>query len=247
MNPSLSAFYDTRYSGVPTRIVTPGAVPRDRHEACVLTLARQLRGGDVLELGAGSGLVARSLVASGIPFASYTASERSAGALEGLRQSLDDGRMRVVPADAEAVPEELFGGFDAVVMVALIEHLVDPLEAMTRVRRCLRPGGFAYVDTPNVAKWTRRLKLLCGRFPATASRDEGLVTYEGERVSLHDEGHLHYFTYRSLSRVLVERCGFSRVEKAPYSVGGFLGARVDHALARAWPELFAELALVAWA
>jgi SAM-dependent methyltransferase len=247
VNPSLSAFYDARYEGVPTRVVEARAVPRDRHEACVRELARRLAGGDVLELGAGSGLVARSLVAAGADFARYTATERSAGALAGLRASLTDPRLHVAEADAEAVPEAFFGGFDAVVMVALVEHLVDPLAALARVRRCLRPGGFLYVDTPNVAKWTRRAKLLCGRFPATASHDEGLRTYAGGPVSLHDEGHLHYFTWRSLSRLLTSRCGFSRVERAPYAVGGFLGARLDFALARAWPELFAEIALVAHA
>lgn len=245
MNPNLAAFYDARYRGVPARVVSARSVPRDRHEACVRELVRRLSGGDVLELGAGSGLVARSLVAAGADFASYTASERSAGALEGLRASLTDPRLRVDEADAEAVPEAFFGRFDAVVMVALVEHLVDPLSALARVRQCLRPGGFLYIDTPNVAKWTRRAKLLVGRFPATASHDEGLRTYEGAPVSLHDEGHLHYFTWRSLSRLLVERCGFARVERAPYAAGGWLGARLDFALARAWPGLFAEIALVA--
>ena len=128
----------------------------------------------------------------------------------------------------------------------LLEHLADPMGALVRIRRLLRPGGFLYLDTPNIAKYTRRLKLLFGRFPSTASRDEGLTTYDGQPVDLHDEGHLHYFTYRSLSRLLVERCGFSSVEKLPYFTGGrLLGARGDHALACAWPQLFAELCVVA--
>jgi hypothetical protein len=121
---------------------------------------------------------------------------------------------------------------------------VDPLGALLRIRRLLRPGGFVYLDTPNVAKWTRRLKLLAGRFPSTSSRNEGWTGYDGQPVSLHDEGHLHYFTYRSLS-LLLERCGFSRLEKHPYAGGGRLGAGVADGLARLWPELFAEVCLVA--
>jgi SAM-dependent methyltransferase len=137
--------------------------------------------------------------------------------------------------------------YDAVVLLALIEHLFDPLRAMQRVRRWLRPGGFAYVDTPNIAKWTRRTKLLFGRFPATASTAEGLVRYEGGDTDLYDEGHLHYFTFGSLERMLTTRCGFSRVERVPYATTPhLLGRHGSYALARMAPTLFSEIALVAY-
>lgn len=247
---ALAHYYDSKYSGESqgrTReVVTAAGVPRDRFEACVARVPRLFRGGRLLELGAGSGLVARSLVAGGLEFEEYVVSERSESRLAGLRQSVAHPRVGVAAIDAECVPDELFGGFDAVLMVALVEHLVDPLAALTRIRRLLKPGGFLYLDTPNIAKYTRRTKLLFGRFPSTASRDEGLQTYAGEPVDLHDEGHLHYFTYRSLSRLLVERCGFAEVEKLPYFTGGrLLGSRLDHALAQAWPEMFAELCIAA--
>jgi SAM-dependent methyltransferase len=250
MNENLAAHYDTRYAREPeadraSQLVVPGRVPRNRFEACVRTFPRLFAGSDVLELGAGSGNVALSLLAAGLACRSYTVSETSEPRLEGLRRRQDDPRLRVARIDAEQVPEELFGRFDAVIMVALVEHLVDPLGSLQRIRRLLRPGGFVYLDTPNVAKWTRRLKLLAGRFPSTSSREEGLTDYDGQPVTLHDEGHLHYFTYRSLSRLLLERCGFIRLEMHPYAVGGRLGPGVAHALARIWPELFAEVCLVA--
>jgi hypothetical protein len=47
---------------------------------------------------------------------------------------------------------------------------------------------------------------------------------------LYDQGHLHYFTYRSLARVCLERAGFSRV--VSYGMGGIPG--------RVWPELFSS-------
>jgi SAM-dependent methyltransferase len=246
----LAAHYDAKYAGEPdagraAQLVRPGRVPRGRFEACVRTLPRVLRGGDVLELGAGSGNVALSLLAGGLACRSYTASEASPVRLEGLRRRLDDPRARVACIDAERIPETLTQGFDAVIMVALIEHLVDPAGALQQVRRLLRPGGFAYLDTPNVARWTRRLKLLAGRFPSTSSREEGLVGYDGEPLALHDDGHLHYFTYRSLSRLLLERCGFASVERHPYALAGRMPARAGDALARWWPELFAEVCLVA--
>jgi SAM-dependent methyltransferase len=241
------AKYEAEAGGTPADLVSDSPVPRDRFEACIHHLPRFFRGGDVLELAAGSGRVASTLLAGGLGCSSYTLSEFSEARLEGLRREIRDPRARVAALDAEDLPESESGRYDAVLMVALIEHLVDPLRAMQGVRRLLRPGGFVYVDTPNVAKWTRRLKLLFGRFPATASRDEGLLTYAGAPTDLHDEGHLHYFTYRSLGRMLTQRCGFSRVEPLAYASSRLLGARLDHALASARPQLFSEVCLVAFA
>jgi SAM-dependent methyltransferase len=248
----LAQHYDAKYGGeraAPgTAIARAHRAPADRHEACLTYFPRHFRGGDILEIGAGDGLVARSLAAAGVPFEHYTATEYSEARLDGLRRSLSDPRVRVAKLDLEAPPGEHAHRYDAVILLALVEHLVDPLAGLRHVREMLRPGGFAFVDTPNIAKYSRRVKLLFGRFPSTASRDEGLATWQGAPVDLHDEGHLHYFTYRSLSRLLVERCGFSRTVPAPYVTPPHLfGRRVDAALARWRPQLFAELCLVAYA
>jgi SAM-dependent methyltransferase len=248
----LARHYDAKYGAereaLGTGIVRAGPAPSSRHEACLCYFPRHFRGGDILEIGAGDGVIARSLAAAGVPFERYTASEYSEARLDGLRRSLPDPRVRVARLDLEAPPGEHAGRYDAVILLALVEHLVDPIAGLRHVREMLRPGGFAFIDTPNIAKYTRRLKLLFGRFPSTASQDEGLATYAGGPVDLHDEGHLHYFTYRSLSRVLVERCGFSRTTPAPYVTPPYvLGRRIDSALARWRPQLFAELCLVAHA
>ena len=114
------------------------------------------------------------------------------------------------------------------------------------MRALLRPGGFVYLDTPNVAKYTRRAKLLFGHFPATASHREGLRRYDGQPASLHDEGHLHYFTWRSLTRMLVDHCGFSGVERLPWFPGAPRPlAPLAHRAASLWPELLSEIALIA--
>lgn len=244
----LARHYDAKYAdeGDGEALVHPHPAPASRHEACLLHFPRRFRGGDVLEIGAGSGLVCRSLAAAGVDFRSYTATEYSQARLEGLRRHLSDPRVRVGRLDLEAPPAEHVARYDAVILLALVEHLVDPLRALQNVRAMLRPGGFAFIDTPNVAKYTRRLKLLLGRFPSTASHDEGLRTYAGVPVDLHDEGHLHYFTYRSLTRLLVERCGFRRVVPAPYATPPhLLGRRAGSALARWRPQLFAEVCVVA--
>jgi len=191
------------------------------------------------------------LIAHCLKFDSYTLSEFSDARLDGLVRAFKDPRLRVLKLDAESLPAEKLRTYDAIIMLALIEHLTDPLGAMQRLRNLLKPGGFVLIDTPNVAKFTRRVKLLGGRFPSTASRNEGLTTYEGNNVDLYDEGHLHYFTYRSLSFMLTNRCGFSRVEKLGYFIGPngqrLFGHRLADWLARRWPEMFSEVVLVAYA
>jgi SAM-dependent methyltransferase len=188
-----------------------------------------------------------ALLAEGLDFAEYTASEFSMPRVARLKARFSDRRVRVLSADAEALPGPLSAGYDAVIMVAVLEHLIDPILALKRVRQLLSPEGFVYIDTPNIAKYTRRAKLLFGRFPATASRREGLTTYSGASVSLHDEGHLHYFTYRSLGRVLSEYCGYSRIVPLAYHCGHRpFGRILGTALARLWPQMFSEIALIAY-
>jgi 2-polyprenyl-3-methyl-5-hydroxy-6-metoxy-1,4-benzoquinol methylase len=250
----LQSYYDTKYNAEASafldQVLEHPSCPSNRFEACLKFFLSRFRNGDILELGAGSGLVARSLIAHGLKFNTYTLSELSSMRLKGLSQNFNDSRMRVISLDAESVSEEEFARYDAVIMLALIEHLIDPLGSMQRIRKLLKPGGFVFIDTPNIAKFTRRAKLLLGRFPSTASRNEGLITYEGHLVDLHDEGHLHYFTFRSLSQMLIERCGFSRVEKFGYFVGPngqrIVGHKLADRLARFWPELFSEIVLVAY-
>lgn len=244
--------YDEKYASESDtgtlEALAPSETPANRYEACLSAIPPRFRGGDILEIGAGSGVVARSLIDVGLSFDTYTVSELSKTRLEGLQTRLDDPRIRTLALDIEDDALDISDRYDAVIMVALIEHLFDPLRAMQRVHDMLRPGGFALIDTPNAAKYTRRLKLLFGRFPATASRDEGLTTYDGRPVDLYDEGHLHYFTYRSLTRMLIDRCGFSRVEKIPYTTPPkIIGRQFDYTLAKLRPELFAELCLVAYA
>src|SRR5262249_2214446 len=95
----LARHYDAKYGA---EREAPGAARgrapparSSRHEACLTFFPRHFGGGDILEIGAGNGLVARSLAAAGVPFDHYTATEYSAARLEGLRRSLTgDARVR---------------------------------------------------------------------------------------------------------------------------------------------------------
>lgn len=242
---SLGEHYERKYAeeelmSLPAR----NDAPADRYAVARRTLPSLLpERASILEFGAGSGTLARMLLADGVSVDRYVATELAETRLRLLRQ-IDGIEARVL--DAEKADREL-GVFDAVIMIAVIEHLVDPLHALGRIREMLRPGGFVWIDTPNIAKWTRRLKLLAGRFPSTAAYEEGLTTYEGATVDLHDEGHLHYFTFRSLERMLLERCGFERIVRHPYAITPMpLGYRIHAQLTRHLPTLFSEVCISAY-
>ncbi|MEI7810819.1 MAG: class I SAM-dependent methyltransferase [Ignavibacteria bacterium] len=219
--------------------------PQTRIESCLKYFVNTFKGGDILELGAGDGTLARSFAGVNINFDSYTISDFSDSRVEGMKKSITNTKINVIQINCENIPVETLPKYDAVIMVALIEHLTDPLGAMQKIRRMLKPGGFVYIDTPNMAIYHRRLKLLRGIFPSTASKNEGLTTYDNEPVDLYDEGHLHYFTYSALSKMLFERCGFDIVKTAGYSTKNIFGKVITHYLAAKWPKMFSELALIA--
>jgi SAM-dependent methyltransferase len=238
--------YASEHGNATSETIRTSRRPLNRFEAAVAFLPRYLRGGTVLELGAGNGAVARALLNMDLGIESYTLGDISLPRVTGITATFQDDRVTACCIDAEDIPDEVAGTYDAIIMIALIEHLVDPLRAMANIRRLLKPRGIVYIDTPNMAKYTRRAQLLLGRFPSTASTNEGLTTYSGEPSDLYDEGHLHYFTYRSLSTMLIERCGYRRVDKLAYPSGRLLlGAQLEGWLARLWPEAFSEIAIVA--
>jgi SAM-dependent methyltransferase len=45
---------------------------------------------------------------------------------------------------------------DAVIMSHSLEHIPDPVAALARVRRALRPGGLLVITLPNFACWQRK-------------------------------------------------------------------------------------------
>jgi SAM-dependent methyltransferase len=98
------------------------------------------------------------------------------------------------------------GGFDAVVMADVIEHLPDPAAALGRVARLLRPDGVVYLALPDAGS---RVARALGRHWWSV-----LPT------------HVQYFTRSSIARLL-ERAGFSVewISTAPkaFTVDYYLG------------------------
>ena len=96
--------------------------------------------------------------------------------------------------------------FDAVALLAVLEHLFNPEVVVAEIYRLLKPGGQFVLALPNIASLSNRARLLMGILPVT-SLDPGW-----------DGGHLHYFTIQAAKTLLTEN-GF-RIKKTGISGGG---------------------------
>ena len=138
-NESLKEHYERKYShesgSSSIELVKNVAIPSSRFEAVVKFFPKYFKGQNVLEIGAGNGNVAKTLLASDMKIANYTLGDISLPRVKGLQRNLNDSRVSVLEMDAENIPKSEIGKYDAVIMVALIEHLIDPLRAGSQ--RCL--------------------------------------------------------------------------------------------------------------
>jgi len=149
---------------------------------------------------------------------------------------------RVVLANVETWdPDYPAGYFDALLLSHVLEHLVDPAQALARLAPLLRSGGRVYVALPNIAHWRYRLKTLFGKF-------------EYESMGPMDHRHLRFFTFASAQR-LVNQAGFDllRAEvRGHFPLGPIRRAfprfarRIDRAVLGLFPGLFGyEITLAA--
>jgi 2-polyprenyl-3-methyl-5-hydroxy-6-metoxy-1,4-benzoquinol methylase len=82
------------------------------------------------------------------------------------------------------------GGFDAVTMLQVLEHVPDPRQTLADVRGLLRPGGALIVEVPNIDCWPVRL-----------------LRRRHRHFAKH---HFTFFGPRTLCQ-LIEDCGFEVV------------------------------------
>jgi len=84
--------------------------------------------------------------------------------------------------------------FDAATMLDVLEHVHDPLATLKRVREVLRPGGAVYIAVPNQRCLLTVLVDAYAR--AGGPKADHLL------ARLYVKPHLHYFTPRTLRRLV---------------------------------------------
>jgi ubiquinone/menaquinone biosynthesis C-methylase UbiE len=164
------------------------------------------RGSIVLDVGCGSGLHGDVLSQEyGHRVVGVDSSEAS------IRRA--SGRLwQAHVGDVTSCASYPFGDlrFNAIVFSDILEHLYAPDRILADHLELLAPGGVVVVSIPNIAIWSARLGLLCGRF-------------EYEDTGTFDRTHIRFFTRKSIAAML-QSCGLrpSRVGTTPGLVRPFV-------------------------
>lgn len=139
----------------------------------------------ILEVGCSSGYLGASLQAKGHR---VTGIEPDRVAAQAASRVLDAVWCGGLEDFLDAHPD---ARFDVLLLGDVLEHLIDPVASLRRVLQHLAPGGSVAISLPNVAHGAVRAMLLEGRFDYA---ERGLL----------DRTHLHFFTRRSIARLLAD-------------------------------------------
>ncbi len=113
--------------------------------------------------------------------------------------------------DIEKIKDELCSTkFDIIIFSDVLEHLYDPFNIVVKYIGFLKPGGQIIISVPNIAVWSKRLKLLFGDFRYT---DTGVL----------DRTHIRFFTFKSASELILSAgLKIEKTDYTPYIIRAFL-------------------------
>jgi 2-polyprenyl-3-methyl-5-hydroxy-6-metoxy-1,4-benzoquinol methylase len=163
------------------------------------TLERAVPGGRLLDVGCAAGLFLDVARARGWEVEGVEISDHAASVAREKRG------LEVIVGDVMdiSLPEQ---HFDAVSMLDVLEHIIEPGTLLDRVRGLIKPGGALMLVLPN----DRNLTTMTAMTAYRASM--GTVAYPASRV--HQIYHVTYFTPATIT-ALLQRHGFEVIEVAP--------------------------------
>lgn len=91
--------------------------------------------------------------------------------------------------------------FDVLILSEVLEHLIDPWQALARLTVKLKPGGRVYASSPNVSQRAVVMSLIRGRWELA---ERGVM----------DRTHLRWFTPASYQEMF-EEAGFQTISIGP--------------------------------
>ncbi|OHA78499.1 MAG: hypothetical protein A2V96_02645 [Candidatus Yonathbacteria bacterium RBG_16_43_6] len=186
----------------------------ERVRRVVQILGNDIKGKKILDIGCGNGTMGKALKEKGaIVFGtdiSRNAVEKAAHVLDkAFVLDVDGGDLSVIDSD-----------YDAIIVSEVIEHLFESKKFLLNVKSRMKKDSVLILTTPNFLMWTNRIKMFFGKFEYT---ETGFL----------DEGHIHFFTYDSLKKLL-SLTGF-KIEKENH----IIHPKIPHKIGILRPNLFA--------
>lgn len=154
-----------------------------RYEALLHGFERSRLTGHLIDVGCGGG---GFLVRAARRGWCVHGTEYGSNVVEDLRRkgiAMQQGALNVAEHEAD--------GYDVVVSLEVLEHVIDPMRELEAMHRILRPGGLLYITTPNFNALTRHFS-------------------GGKWTIVNYPEHLTLLTPRSLHRLLT-KAGFQRI------------------------------------
>ena len=147
----------------------------------------------VLDVGCGTGELGYLLKQRGIEYVAGVELKREVAEL--ARTKLDE----VVEADIEKIELHFGEGyFDCIVFGDILEHLIDPWNALMRMKRFLSDEGCMVCSIPNIRHYGVIARLMLDRWQY---QQEGLL----------DKSHLRFFTLGSI-RTMIDEAGYTIIQ-----------------------------------
>lgn len=182
----------------------------------ILSLVGKAGGQKVLDVGCASGYLGKLIKDN---HNAVDGVEISQAAADEARKKID--KVYVLDIEKEW-PQEIYNNqYDLLVCTEVLEHVFDPSNVLKYAAKALAPGGHIIISTPNFMVWTHRLQFLLGKFEYT---DQGML----------DFGHIRFFTYAYLKKVLADN-NLSIVEEKHIIFPGKLTKFLKR-----WPSIFAR-------
>jgi 2-polyprenyl-3-methyl-5-hydroxy-6-metoxy-1,4-benzoquinol methylase len=151
----------------------------------------RLPGKRTLDIGCFTGELVAALMTEGADARGVELQERAVG----IAEKRLPGRVFAVNID-EADGPFADASLDVITLMAVIEHVQDPVKLVRRIRTLLKEGGWLFLETPNASSW-----------PAQLTRRFWPLLAPVE--------HLHLFSERAIRHALEDE-GFDVVELRPH-------------------------------
>src|SRR5437868_3829963 len=153
------ALFDSKAAGWPGKYAADGRLAGRLAALTAAVLGRVPAGGELLDLGCGSGDLARHLAAEGYRVTGCDISPRMIGQAVGADRRRTVRWVRLPPA-WQSLPFPV-ASLDAIVASSVLEYLPDPARVLAECARVLRPGAVLLCTVPRTAHPARWLEWPC--------------------------------------------------------------------------------------